>query len=129
MNTRISKVLIAEDDKFLIKAYSAKLTKEGFKIIMAANGNEVVIKAKAEKPDIILLDLNMPEKNGFDALYELKQDETTKNILVIITSNLSQESDIKRSKDLGATDYLVKSDTPIQKVVEKIKQVLANAKK
>jgi CheY-like chemotaxis protein len=123
------KVLVAEDDKFLIKAYSAKLAKEGFTIIMAINGNEVITKAKAEIPDVILLDLIMPEKNGFDALYELKQDETTKNIPVIITSNLSQESDIKRGKDLGAADYLVKSDTPIQEIIGRIKQVLAKSKK
>jgi CheY-like chemotaxis protein len=123
------KILVAEDDKFLIRAYSTKLTKEGFTVIMAANGNEAVEKTKTEKPDIILLDLIMPLKNGFDVLYELKQDEATKNIPVIITSNLSQETDIKRGKDLGADDYLVKSDTPIQAIVEKVKQVLAKTKK
>jgi CheY-like chemotaxis protein len=123
------KILVAEDDKFLIRAYSAKLTKESFIVIMAANGIEAIAKTKAEKPDIILLDLVMPIKNGFDVLYELKQDEATKNIPVIITSNLSQEVDIKRGKDLGADDYLVKSDTPIQAIVEKIKQVLAKTKK
>ena len=119
------KVLVAEDDKFLIKAYSAKLAKEGFAVILATNGNEATAKTKIEHPDVILLDLVMPEKNGFDALYELKQDETTKDIPVIITSNLSQETDIKRGKDLGAADYLVKSDTPIQEIVGKIKQVLS----
>ncbi|HOZ55746.1 MAG: Sensory transduction protein regX3 [Parcubacteria group bacterium ADurb.Bin316] len=123
------KVLVAEDDKFLVKAFAVKLAKDGFDVIVAGNGNEAIAEAKKNKPDIILLDLIMPQKNGFDALYELKQDEETKDIPVIITSNLSQEIDIKRGKDLGADDYLVKSDTPIQEIIAKIKQVLAKRKK
>jgi len=123
------KVLVAEDDKFLVKAFAVKLAKDGFDVIVAGNGNEAITEAKKNKPDIILLDLIMPQKNGFDALYELKQDEETKDIPVIITSNLSQEIDIKRGKDLGADDYLVKSDTPIQEIIAKIKQVLAKRKK
>ncbi len=122
------KVLVAEDDKFLVKAFAAKLVKDDFDVIIAGNGNEAVSKAKKNKPDIILLDLVMPQKNGFDALYELKQDEETKDIPVIITSNLSQEVDIKRGKDLGADDYLVKSDTPIQEIMAKIKQILTKKK-
>ncbi len=124
-----TKVLVAEDDKFLVKAFAAKLAKDGFDVIVAGNGNEAITEAKKNKPDIILLDLIMPQKNGFDALYELKQNEETKDIPVIITSNLSQEIDIKRGKDLGADDYLVKSDTPIQEIIAKIKQVLAKRKK
>jgi DNA-binding response OmpR family regulator len=123
------KVLVAEDDAFLSKAYSAKLKKEDFEVITAANGEEVMGKVKSEKPDIILLDIVMPKKNGFDVLYDLKQEPSTKNIPVVILSNLGQEEDIKRGKDLGADDYLIKSDIAINDVVDKIKQVLARTKK
>ena len=72
------KVLVAEDDKFLIKAYSAKLAKEGFAVILATNGNEATAKTKIEHPDVILLDLVMPEKNGFDALAEFDDNKDGK---------------------------------------------------
>ena len=123
------KVLVAEDDAFLSKAYAAKLTKEGFEVISALNGEEIMEKVKSEKPDIILLDIVMPKKNGFDVLYDLKQEPSTKNTPVIILSNLGQEEDIKRGKDLGADDYLIKSDIAINDVVDKIKQVLARKQK
>jgi DNA-binding response OmpR family regulator len=123
------KVLVAEDDAFLSRAYIAKLEKEGFKAVLAVNGEEVMKKIKNEKPDIILLDVVMPKKNGFDVLYDLKQDANTKDVPVIILSNLGQKEDIKRGKDLGADDYLIKSDIAINDVINKIKQVLARTKK
>ena len=76
------KVLVAEDDKFLSKAYAAKFKKTGFNTVLALNGQEAIDKIKSEKPDIILLDLIMPKKDGFDVLYEIKQDDTVKNIPV-----------------------------------------------
>ncbi len=118
------KVLVAEDDRFLIKAYAAKLKKEGFDVLLAVNGEEAVEKAKKEKPDVILLDLVMPKKDGFDALADIKSDPSLKNIPVVILSNLGQEEDIKRGKDLGAAGYLVKSNIAIADVVKKIKEVL-----
>jgi len=124
----MTKVLVAEDDKFLIKAYSAKLIKSGFETILAANGEEAIERTMSEKPDVILLDLVMPKKDGFEVLYELKNNDQTKKIPVIILSNLGQEEDIKRGKELGAKDYLVKSNIAIQDVVDKIKQVLSKSK-
>ena len=121
----MTKVLVAEDDKFLSKAYAAKLKKEGFDVVLAGNGEEAVEKTKSEKPDVVLLDLIMPKKDGFDSLSDIKKDQTTKNIPVVILSNLGQEEDIERGKKLGAVDYLVKSNISIQDVVNKIKQVLA----
>lgn len=120
----MSKVLVAEDDRFLSKAYGTKLKKEGFEVILAINGEEAFLKAKSEKPDVILLDLVMPKKDGFEALADLKKDSTTKIIPVIVLSNLGQEEDISRGRELGAVDYLVKSNISIREVVEKVKEVL-----
>ncbi|MFA6215434.1 MAG: response regulator [Patescibacteria group bacterium] len=122
------KVLVAEDDRFLSKAYEVKLKKEGFEPILVANGEEAIAKAKSEKPDIILLDLVMPKIDGFEALAELKQNSETKSIPVIILSNLGQEDDIKKGKELGAEDYLVKSNIAINSVVAKIREVLDRQK-
>ena len=120
----MSKVLIAEDDKFLLMAYAAKMKKAGFDAVLANNGAEAVQKAVSENPDIILLDLVMPEKDGFEALADLKKDAKTKKIPVIILSNLGQEEDIEKGKKLGAADYLIKSDISIKGVVEKINSIL-----
>ncbi|MFA6255066.1 MAG: response regulator [Patescibacteria group bacterium] len=120
----MAKVLVAEDDQFLSKAYSAKLKKSGFEVMLANDGEEVMQKVKTEKPDIILLDLIMPKKDGFEVLAELKKDEKLKKIPVVVLSNLGQEEDITRGKKLGAVGYLVKSNIPISAVVEKINQIL-----
>src|SRR3990167_7289875 len=118
-------VLLAEDDKFLSTAMGDKLTREGFTVLKAMNGVEAVTMAKAEHPYLILLDLIMPQKTGFEVLSELRLDPATRDIPVIILSNLGQEVDIKKARDLGAIDYLVKSDVEIKTVVAKIKEELA----
>ena len=91
---------------------------------MAVDGNEAIAFAKEKVPDIILLDLIMPEKNGFETLEELKKMPETKDIPVIVLSNLGQDTDIKQSKDLGAVDYLIKSNYSMPEVIEKIKMYL-----
>lgn len=119
------RILIIEDDKFLIKLYNDKLTRAGFDVSMAISGEEGLAKVENEKPDIVLLDVILPQKNGFDILSELKLNPDTKNIPVIILTNLGQESDIKTGLELGAADYLVKTDFSINKLPEKVKTVLA----
>ena len=118
------KILLAEDDKFLSTAMSDKLEREGFAVVHAVNGLEAITKAKAEHPDLILLDIIMPQKTGFEVLTELRLDPATHDIPVIVLSNLGQEVDIKKARDLGAIDYLVKSDVEMKTVVEKIKEAL-----
>jgi DNA-binding response OmpR family regulator len=115
-------VMVAEDDKFLMKIYETKLKKEGIKIVTASDGVEAVEMAKKHKPQLILLDLIMPKKTGFDVLKEIKADETLKDTPVIILSNLGQESDRKKGMELGATDFVVKANMSIQNIIEKIKQ-------
>ena len=115
---------MAEDDKFISRAYKDGLTRAGFEIIMAIDGNETIKLAKSEQPDIILLDLIMPEKNGFEALEELRTDPETKEIPVIILSNLGQDTDIKQGKELGAVDYLIKSNYSMPEVIKIIKKYI-----
>lgn len=124
MTDEAKKVLVAEDDNFLMKVYEVKLNKEGFNLIMARDGEEAVKLIKSEKPDIILLDLVMPKKNGFEVLTEVKADPETKNIPILILSNLGQVEDIKKGLDAGADDYIIKADVSIEEIVEKIRKKL-----
>lgn len=119
------KILIVEDDQFLVKIYQTKLEKEGFEINIALDGEEGLQKTTGFKPDLILLDLILPKMNGFEVLKKLKENPATKNIPVIVLSNLGQESDVKQGMELGAVDYLIKSDHSISEIIEKIKKELA----
>ena len=121
------KILLAEDDKFLSIAMGDKLIREGFTVLHAANGLETINQAKAEHPDLILLDIIMPQKTGFEVLSELRLDPTTRDIPVIVLSNLGQEADIKKARVLGAKDYLVKSEVEMKMVVVRIKEELARS--
>ncbi len=122
------KILIAEDDKFLVKVLRNKFIRKGFDVIISGNGNETIDKIKFAKPDLVLLDLIMPYKNGFDVLEEVKMDKKCKDIPVIILSNLGQKSDIERGKKLGVVDYLIKSNLSINDVISKVNEVLVSRK-
>jgi len=118
------KVVIVEDDSSILKMYQTSLQNDGYDVAGAKNGEDGVELVKKEKPDIVLLDIMMPKMDGFAVLEQLKSEESTKNIPVIMLTNLSQDEDKERSNKLGAVDYLVKSDfTPMQ-VSEKIKKYL-----
>jgi two-component system alkaline phosphatase synthesis response regulator PhoP len=113
-----------EEDRFFRKIYRDKLTKVGFEFLEATNGEEGLNKIIDEKPDLVLLDLILPIKNGFDVLIDMKANKNTQNIPVVILSNLSQESDIKRGLSLGAKDYLVKTEISLSQVVDRVKEQL-----
>jgi DNA-binding response OmpR family regulator len=121
-----TKVLIVEDDKFLSELISTKLSKEGFDITLATDGESGLEKAVSVKPDIVLLDIMLPGISGFEVLEGLKkhQDETVKNIPVLILSNFGQESKVKQGLELGAKDYLVKANFTTGEIVEKIKATI-----
>ena len=121
-----NKVFLAEDDKFISRAYQDGLGRAGFEVISAFDGEEALKKIKETIPDIILLDVIMPEKNGFEVLEEIKADNKFKKIPVIILSNLGQDTDIQKGRELGAVDYLIKSNFSIGEVVEKIKKYIKN---
>ena len=122
------KILMIEDDRFLRKIYRDKLTKAGFEFIEATNGIEGTNKVISERPDLVLLDLILPRKNGFDVLIDMKSNKNTKDIPVIILSNLGQESDVKRGLALGAQDYLVKTEISLSEVVDRVKEWLVKTK-
>lgn len=115
-------MLVIEDDRFLVKAYEAKLKGEGFSVSVAHDGEEGIAKIEAEKPDIILLDLIMPRMDGFDVLEEMQKHKEWKKIPVLILTNLGQEDDRKRGLKLGAKDYIVKADYSLAQIVDLIKK-------
>lgn len=118
------KILVTEDDAALREALVDYLTKEEFEVIAAVNGEEGVEMTKKELPDLLLLDIILPKKDGFEVLKEIKADEKTKNIPVILLTNLESLSDIERALQLGATTYLVKADHSLEEVVAKVKEFL-----
>jgi len=122
--SKVAKILMVEDDIFLRKLYKDQLIRAGFDFIEATNGIEGVNKTKSEKPDLILLDLMLPRKNGFDVLRDIKGSEDTKDIPVIVLSSLGHEADIKEALNLGAQDYLVKTEIRLSEVLIKIKGML-----
>ncbi|MFA6909329.1 MAG: response regulator [Patescibacteria group bacterium] len=119
------KILLIEDDLYLVKIYGNKLRLNGFAISVATTGEEGLHKAVTEQPQVILLDIMLPGIDGFQVLEDLKMKKDTKAIPVIIMSNLGQQTDIERGKELGADDYLVKANLSLIHLVEKIKKYLA----
>lgn len=124
----MSKILLVEDDRFLIKAVYTKLTQKGFEVVLANDGDEAISKAKTEKPELVLLDMVLPKKSGFEVLRTLKGDPETASIPVFILSNLAQDQDIQEGKALGAEDYIVKSNTSLSAIVDKAANFLASKK-
>ena len=119
------KVLIIEDDKFIAEALVTKFKNNGFDISRLDNGEKVVAEAIAQKPDIVILDILLPDRNGFEVLKELKEKEATKNIPVIIVSNLGSKDDFEKGSRLGACGFMVKATITPEDVVAKAKQVIA----
>jgi len=116
----MAKVLIVEDDTFLQGLTVARLTKEGHEVSVASNGTQADAELAKATFNIILLDLMLPEKSGFDVLRDLraKGDQTP----VIVFSNMTDESDIKQALDLGANEYLIKANFTLDEVAQKITQ-------
>lgn len=118
------KILIVEDEEILLTALSEELKQQGFNIVGAKDGVEGVAKAASEKPDLILLDLVMPRMDGISALKEIKGNNDTKDIPVVILTNLSDYDKVSDALSLGAMDYLVKANYRLEELVGKIKTVL-----
>jgi CheY-like chemotaxis protein len=114
------RVLVVEDDPFLINAYAMKLEHEGYTVEMANDGQQALASVKEVRPDLIILDLIMPVMDGFTTLERLKADPGTKDIPVIVASNLGDDENIQKGLSLGAFDYLLKSDTSIDTLSQKV---------
>jgi DNA-binding response OmpR family regulator len=120
----MKKILFVEDEESLQRAFEDMLPANTYEVIKALNGELGVKSAREYKPDIILLDLILPKKDGFEVLEELKNDEETKNIPVIVLTNLEGSADIERALGLGATTYLVKANYTIDDLMSKIEKAL-----
>ena len=126
----MSKILLVEDDAFLSSLLKNRLQKEGLEVTLAKDGEEALNSLKSGKPDLILLDLILPKKSGFEVMEEMRADPQMQfqELPIIIISNLGQPEDISRGQALGAIEYFIKAKTSIDELIEKIKGFLAKAR-
>lgn len=117
-------ILVAEDDEFLSRVLVDKLEKEKFNVLIAFDGDDAIAKLKTGSVDLMILDIIMPKKTGFDVIDEAKNDPVMKNIPILLLSNLGQEGDIARAREKGVPDYFVKSNISLASVIEKVNQYL-----
>ena len=125
----MSKILIIEDDPVFQQTLSEFLRTDGFEVFSAVDGEEGIKLAREKSPNIVLLDIILPKKNGYEVIAELKKEPTTKNIPIVLLTNLGGVQDVEKALELGATTYLVKSDYKLEEVAGKIKEILGTAKK
>src|SRR5258708_10016856 len=111
------KLLIIEDDRFMANGMRVRFSEDGFDLKLASNGEEALEILKTFIPRVIIVDLMMPKMDGFETLARIKAQDNLKDIPVIIASNLGQEEDIKRGKNLGAVEYVVKSNLSLDDMV------------
>ena len=116
------KILIIEDEKLLRDLLQNRLIKEGYEVSTAEDGEQGLKMMEKDKPDLILLDIIMPKKSGFEVMEEMQDDPELKNILIVIISNSGQPVEIDKAKKLGAKDWLIKTEFDPQEVIEKVKQ-------
>lgn len=124
---RTALLLVAEDDQFYANLYRTKLEKEGFGVLVASNGTETLELLKKNSPNLIILDLVMPEMDGFEVLKKLREEKDLRDVPVIILSNLGQPEDIERAKELGVFKYIIKSNVSIHQMVESVEEALNSA--
>jgi DNA-binding response OmpR family regulator len=118
------RIVLAEDDRFLRRACETKLRQCGFEVHTAVDGDEAVTVTKDVVPDLLLLDLLMPKRDGLGVLRALREHEPTKNLTVVILSNSSKELEMKNAASLGAAAYWVKANMSLQELCEKVKGLL-----
>lgn len=123
-NMNKKKILLIEDDLVLRETLVEFLEKEGFATVAASDGEMGLKIALKGEPDLVILDVILPKRNGFEVLEELKSNTKMKNIPVMVLTNLASLDDIEKALSLGATSYLVKGDYKLQEIVEKIRLIL-----
>lgn len=118
------KVVLVEDDSLMSGILATHLIGEGFTVVTVTDGAQAFERIMAEQPNIALLDIVLPSLGGFDILQKLKQNESTKSIPVLILSNLGSAEEIQRGINLGAEGYLVKANSMVDEITEKVKEIL-----
>lgn len=124
MTDEKKKILVVEDDIFISDIYQVKFNQEGFEVAVAVNGLEALKILDNFRPDIILLDIIMPQMDGIETLKKIKNDEKWKNIPIIMLTNISEKEKVEESEKIGVNDYLVKSQFTPSEVVEKVNTLL-----
>ena len=116
-----TRVLLIEDEKEVAELYKLKLTLDGYEVILASSGQEGLEEAFKKEPELIFLDIKMPEMDGFEVLKKLRKSPKTESIPVVILSNFDEEDLIERGLTLGANEYLIKSQFTPEQISEKVK--------
>lgn len=124
MSDKKIKVLLVEDESMIVDMYKMRLEEEGFEVLVTDKGTEAFEIASKEKPNIILLDVILPEIDGFSVLQMVKDDSKTKNIPVMMLTNLGQESDKEKGSQLGAVEYFIKSQHTPADVLAAVKKIV-----
>jgi len=120
----MKKILLVEDDPFLIDIYTTKLKKVGFEVCVSRDGESALQLIEKERPDLVLLDIVLPHIDGWEILRKIKNNEKLKDIKIIILSNLGQKHEVEKGLKLGATKYLIKAHYTPTQIVEEIKNIL-----
>ncbi|OGM91245.1 hypothetical protein A2755_02480 [Candidatus Wolfebacteria bacterium RIFCSPHIGHO2_01_FULL_48_22] len=118
------KILLIEDDPFLSSLLKNRFSKEGLEVMYAKDGQEAVTILKDASPDVILLDLILPKKSGFEVMEAIRQDPQLRDAPIIIISNLGQPEDMQKGQELGAVEYFVKAKTSIDDLVKNVLEFL-----
>lgn len=118
----VKKILLVEDEEIMIGLLQKKLTKEGYEVLIARDGEEGLKIMKEAKPDLILLDIIMPKMGGFEVMQEMQENKELKKIPIIVISNSGQPVELDKAQKLGARDWLIKTEFDPQEVIDKIKK-------
>ncbi len=122
----MNKILLIEDDPFIIDIYMTKLKESGFSVELAENGKMAFEKIEQIKPDLVILDIVLPQIDGWEVLRKIKSKPEFKELKVVILSNLGQKEEIEKGMNLGSVKYLIKAHYTPSEVVEEIKSLLNN---
>lgn len=124
MEKNKKKILIIEDEKFLLEMYQSRFEKEGYRVSTAIDGQHGLELAQKEKPDLIILDIVMPGMDGYEVIKNLKKNSQTRKIIILVFSNLGQQEEINQGLKLGADDYIVKTDLTPSELINKVERML-----
>lgn len=124
----MKKILFVEDEPALQESFEAALAGKGYEFLQALDGEEGLKLIRSAHPDLVLLDLVLPKRHGFEVLKEMKSDAALKDIAVMVLTNLENSEDVEKALELGATTYLVKANYSLEEIVQKVEEALAQRK-
>lgn len=124
MPNQSKKILLVEDDPFLIDIYTTKLVDSGFKVVVAKRGNMALKKIEKEEPDLVLLDIVLPGMDGWEVLRKINEEDKGENCKIVILSNLGQKEEVDKGLNMGAIEYFIKAHYTPEEITKKIKEIL-----